>query len=77
MLTAYYRKIKEVFDILEEKIEETGEESLIIGGDFNARTGEEGGSIRDDEDELNRRRSMDKMINKEEREMLARTEEKG
>lgn len=77
VVTVYCREIKEVFDVLEEKIEETGEESLIIGGDFNARTGTEGGPIRDEKDEINRRRSRDKVINKEGREMLARIEEKG
>lgn len=67
VVTVYCREIKEVFDVLEEKIEETGEESLIIGGDFNASTGTEGGPIRDEKDEINRRRSRDKVINKEER----------
>lgn len=46
-VTVYCREIKEVFDILEEKIKETGEKSLIIGGVFNTRTGTEGRSIRD------------------------------
>lgn len=76
-MTVYCREIKEVFDVLEEKIEETREKSLITGEDFSARIGIEGRSIKDEKDEINRRRSRDKVINKEGREMLARIEEEG
>lgn len=41
------------------------EERVIIGGDFNARTGLEGGRVRDMEDEESGRRSKDKKVNAE------------
>lgn len=61
---------------MEEKIEETEKENLIIGGDFNARTREEGGPIWDETEE-GRRRSKDSIINKEDRELLTRLEGMG
>lgn len=74
----YCIKIRKVFEILEEKNRgKTEEEKLIIGGDFNARIGSEGGPIKDDTDDINRRRSRDKIINKEGREMLRKMGEKG
>lgn len=59
VVMVYCKEGKKVFDTLEEKVEETEEESSIIEGDFNARTGTEGGPVRDKTDEINRRKSKD------------------
>lgn len=54
----------------------------IIGGDFNARTGDKGGRVRGDwekeeeEEEEGRKRSKDKMINTEGRKLINFLEEK-
>jgi len=40
--------LEEKKNVLEEKIKETEEENLIIEGDFNARTGSEGGPMERD-----------------------------
>lgn len=37
IITMYCRNIKEMFDELEERIEETEENNLIIGGDSSMR----------------------------------------
>lgn len=45
--------------------EEGGRKHVLIGGDFNARTGEKGGGIRGGWEEIEEgRRSMDKIINR-------------
>ena len=51
---------------------------LLIGGDFNARTGEGGGPIRDVKDaEEGTGRSKDKVVNREGRTLLNELTEKG
>ncbi|XP_067206638.1 uncharacterized protein [Linepithema humile] len=53
----------------------------IIGGDFNARTGREGGGVRgeeeEEEEEMEKRRSKDIKINGEGRKLVEYIEEKG
>jgi len=49
----------------------------IMGGDFNARTGEKGGEVRGEEEEEGRRRSKDKKVNTEGRLLLERIKELG
>jgi len=50
----------------------------IVGGDFNARTGEKGGEVRGEgEEEEGRRKSRDKKVNAEGRVLLERIEELG
>lgn len=71
----YCRNIKKTFEELEERIEETEEENLIIGGDLNAKMGAKGGPIWDESQEI-RRRSKDKVINREGRELLVRLEDR-
>lgn len=39
----------------------------IIGGDFNARTGEKGGILNTPNERTTKRKSKDKMINKKEK----------
>uniref|UniRef100_UPI0014390EEF uncharacterized protein LOC117165502 n=1 Tax=Bombus vancouverensis nearcticus TaxID=2705178 RepID=UPI0014390EEF len=56
---------------IEERVDGREEEVvMIIGGDWNARTGEEGGSINEDVGKEKNRRSKDKTINMEGRTLL-------
>ncbi|XP_033317752.1 uncharacterized protein LOC117215501, partial [Bombus bifarius] len=55
---------------IEERVDGREEEVVIIGGDWNARTGEEGGSINEDVGKEKNRRSKDKTINVEGRTLL-------
>lgn len=78
IVTVYSQNIEETLDTLMEEINEEEEGYLILGGDFNARTGEEGGPIgalRGEEKEL--RKSKDKVINKEGRTMISKIKERG
>ncbi|XP_033359980.1 uncharacterized protein LOC117238880 [Bombus vosnesenskii] len=65
-----WRKIKESVDGREEEV-------MIIGGDWNARTGEEGGPINEDLGKEKNRQLKDKTINMEGRTLLKYLEEKG
>ncbi|XP_036150976.1 golgin subfamily A member 6-like protein 22, partial [Monomorium pharaonis] len=51
IVTVYSQDIEETMDALTELIQEEEEEFLMIGGDCNARTGREGGPIREEEGE--------------------------
>ncbi|XP_024222719.1 uncharacterized protein LOC112212666 [Bombus impatiens] len=62
---------------IEERLDGREEEVMIIGGDWNARTGEEGGSINEDLGKEKNRRSKDKTINVEGRTLLKCLEERG
>lgn len=63
IITLYSRKIEDTIDLLLEYIQE---EYLLMGGDFNARTGNKGGPIREEkEEDKSEIRSKDKVINKE------------
>lgn len=51
---------------------------MIIGGDFNVRTGNEGGSIREDKGKIRTtRKSKDKEVNRERRILTNKIEERG
>lgn len=66
--------------MLTEYIQEEKEEHLVIGGDYNARTGNRGGPIREDkekEKEGEARNSRDKVINREGRVLINKIEERG
>lgn len=66
-------------EIITEYIQEEKEEHLVIGGDYNARTGNRGGPIREDkekEKEGESRNSRDKMINRERRVLINKIEER-
>jgi len=54
-----------------------GEERMVIGGDFNARTGEEGGRACGEEEEDGKRKSKDKKTNREGRKLLGMLGEVG
>lgn len=78
IITLYSRKIEDTIGSLLEYIQE--EEYLLRGGgDFNARTGNKGGPIREEkeEDKSEIRRSKDKVINKEGRTLINNIEENG
>lgn len=83
IIIVYSREIKETMDIITERIEEEEEECLLIMGDFNARTGEEGGPIQEEEEEeykkgrRQNRKSVDKVINREGKILMERIEERG
>lgn len=75
MITVYSQPIKED---LEPWIEELEEDYLLLGGNLNARTGKEGGSICEiAEGNKEERRSVDRLINKEGRDLIAKVEKGG
>ncbi|XP_033313499.1 uncharacterized protein LOC117212657 [Bombus bifarius] len=62
---------------IEERVDGREEEVVIIGGDWNARTGEEAGPINEDLGKEKNRRSKGKTINMEGRTLLKYLEERG
>lgn len=75
IITLYSRKIEDTIGSLLEYIQE--EEYLLMGGDFNARTGNKGGPIREEkEEDKSEIRSKDKVINKG-RTLINNIEERG
>lgn len=75
VITVYSKDMKTRSNI-KEMVEATKEERLIIGGDFNARTGK-GGSLCEEEEEREMRRSKDKVTNAEGVRLLEMVEENG
>ena len=76
IITVYNRGGEnEIFKFLEEVIPDMTEEMILIGGDFNVRTAEEGS--REEEGERGMRKSKDKIINTGGRALLTLTERKG
>ena len=65
IITLCSRGIKEIEKQLNEIVKENEEGCVIIGGDYNARTGNEGGILSCEQKERCTRRSKDKIINKE------------
>ena len=76
VITVYSRDMKETKEELDQIIEEREVEKLIIGGDFNARIGQEGGDFRMEE-KNDVRRSKDKVKNTEGKVLLEMVEERG
>lgn len=68
------KKIDEMRKWIENKVEGV---YIIVGGDFNARMGKEERKIREEEEEEEKsgKRSKDKKVNAEERNLLKRMEE--
>lgn len=65
---------------MREWINRTGEERIILGGDFNARTAERGGRLGEENEReagIGGRRSKDKKANKEGLKLLKLLEETG
>ncbi|XP_033351410.1 uncharacterized protein LOC117234378 [Bombus vosnesenskii] len=60
---------------MEERVDGREEEVMIIGGDWNARTGEEGGPINEDLGKEKNRGSKDKKMNMKGRTLLKYLEE--
>lgn len=54
IITVYSQNIEETMEIITEYIQEEKEEHLVIGGDYNARTGNRGGPIREDKEKKKR-----------------------
>jgi len=78
IITVYSQNIEETLDSLMEKIEEKKEDYLMIGGDYNARTGNEGGPIvTGKKKEKEARRSRDKVTNREGRIMINNLKKRG
>lgn len=76
VITVYSTDMKKTKSNIEKMVETTKEERLIIGGDFNARTGK-GGSFCEEEMEREKRRSKDKVTNAEGMRVLEMAEENG
>lgn len=65
-------------DNIKDQIQEEEEEHMVIGGDFNARTRNEGGPIREDEGKARiTRKSKDKVVNRKGRILINKIEERG
>lgn len=76
IITVYSKDMKKTRSNIEEMVEATEEERLIIGGDFNART-EKGGSFCDEVIEREIRKSKDKVTNTEGVRLLEMVEKNG
>ncbi|XP_043603168.1 uncharacterized protein LOC122576640 [Bombus pyrosoma] len=76
-MVVYNQDTKGTWKEIEERVAGREEEVMIIGGDCNARTGEEGGPINKDLRKEKSRRSKDKTINMEGRTLLKYLEERG
>lgn len=78
IISVYNRKeIGKTIENIEKQIEEEEEERLIIGGDFNMRTGEKETIFRGEEQEERKRRSKNEERNREGEQMIDWVEEKG
>lgn len=78
IFTVYSQNVTEIMNEITKGMEETEEECLIIGGDFNARMGEKGGPIREENEEEHRtRKSKNKIINKEGKALIEKVTERG
>lgn len=73
----YSQNIKDTLETIKREIKEENEEILILGGDWNARTGEEGGLIVEGIGNEDVRISKDKLINKEGKILINELEERG
>lgn len=68
---------KEYLKSLEGETEKGGWKKLIIGGDFNARTEEQGSIAWNENEEEESRSSKDKIINRQGKDLLAHIEQQG
>ncbi|KMQ89058.1 hypothetical protein RF55_11351 [Lasius niger] len=65
-------------ELIREQIEEEKEENLVVDGDFNARTGNKGGPVREENGKVKETRdSIDKVVNREGRILVSKIEERG
>ncbi|XP_043604821.1 uncharacterized protein LOC122577561 [Bombus pyrosoma] len=70
IIVVYNQDTKGTWKEIEERVDGREEEVMIVGGDWNARTGEEGGQVNEDIEKEKDRRSKDKKINAEGRTLL-------
>jgi len=79
MITVYSQNVKETMEILSAGTEEEKGEVIIIGGDWNARTGRDGGWVKEqiEEEEEWLRKSNDKVTNGEGTKLIREIEERG
>lgn len=78
ILTVYSQNTEETMNTITELIQEEEEEHIMIGGDLNARTGNEGGPVREEEGKVRTsRKSRDRVINGEGRILVSKVEERG
>ncbi|XP_043604622.1 uncharacterized protein LOC122577397, partial [Bombus pyrosoma] len=77
IIVVYNQDTKGTWKEIEERVDGREEEVMIVGGDWNARTGEEGGQVSEDIGKERGRRSKDKKINAEGRILLRYLEERG
>lgn len=73
VITVYSKDMKKTRSNIEEMVEATKEERLLIGGDFNAKTGKRGSFC----DEVAERESKDKVTNTEGVRLLEMVEKSG
>ncbi|XP_018307231.1 trichohyalin-like [Mycetomoellerius zeteki] len=78
IFTIYSQKIDETMDRILERLQEE-EELLLLGGDFNARTGNKGGPIREEKvnEKKEVRQSIDQETNGEGRKLISKIEDRG
>lgn len=80
IIIIYSQDSQETIEKFKESIEEANEEYVILGGDFNAKTGNRGG-LREEEEEIGRRkactRPKNKIRNKEGNILIEGIEERG
>lgn len=76
IVSIYSTGMKNLRKELEQKIDEIGEERVLIGGDFNARIGERGSTVQELENER-KRPTKDKTVNSEGKLLIDLMEERG
>jgi hypothetical protein len=77
IVTIYSRSMKETKRIIEERVKEQEEGTLVIGGDFNARIGVKGRRIEEEQATIERRPTKDGIENAEAKELVSLVEERG
>jgi exonuclease III len=77
IVTIYSRSMKETKRIIEERVKEQEEGTLVIGGDFNTRIGGKGRRMEEEQATIERRPTKDGIENAEERELVSLVEERG
>jgi hypothetical protein len=77
IVTIYSRSMKETKRIIEERVKEQEEGTLVIGGDFNARIGGKGRRMEEQQATIERRPTKDGIENAEGRELVSLVEERG
>jgi hypothetical protein len=77
IVTIYSRSMKETKRIIEERVKEQEEGTLVIGGDFNASIGGKARRMEEEQATIERRPTKDGIENAEGRELVSLVEERG